>query len=57
MLEFPAMWAGVFVTGCALPSGRDEAVAVGMSAAVNELFGLVVVVVIRTLTLKLSFSV
>ena len=55
------MWAGVFVTGCALPSGRDEAVAVGMSAAVNELFGLVLVLVmvmvIGALTLKLPFCV
>ena len=40
-LEFPAMRAGVLVAGGALPSGRDEAVACGISAAVNELFGLV----------------
>jgi hypothetical protein len=38
VLEFPAMGAGVLVAGGALPSGRDEAVACGISAAVNELF-------------------
>ena len=38
VLEFPAMGAGVLVAGGALPSGRDEAVAGGISAAVNELF-------------------
>ena len=37
-LEFPAMGAGVLVAGGALPGGRDEAVAGGISAAVNELF-------------------
>jgi hypothetical protein len=42
-LEFPAMGTGVFVTGGTLPSGRDEAVAVGISTAVNELFSVVVV--------------
>ena len=60
-LEFPAMCAGVLVAGGALPCGRDEAVAVGISAAVNELLCLVVVVVLLlvfgTLTLKLSFGV
>ena len=38
VLEFPAMCAGVLVACGALPGGRDEAVAVGISAAVNELF-------------------
>ena len=58
-LEFPAMGAGVLVAGGALPSGRDEAVAGGISAAVNECIGLfvVVVVVFGALTLKLSFGV
>ena len=36
-LWFPAMREGVFLACSALPSGRDEAVAVGMSAAMNEL--------------------
>lgn len=44
-LEFPAMCTGVLVTGAALPSRRDEAVAVGISAAVNELCVLVLVLV------------
>ena len=60
-LEFPAMGAGVLVAGGALPSGRDEAVAVGISAAVNECIVVVVVVVVvvvfGTLTLKLTFGV
>ena len=40
-LEFPAMSARVFVASGTFPSGRDEAVAAGISAAVNELFSLV----------------
>lgn len=44
-LEFPAMCTGVLVTGAALPSRRDEAVAVGISTAVNELCVLVLVLV------------
>jgi hypothetical protein len=61
-LEFPAMGTGVFVTGGTLPSGRDEAVAVGISTAVNELFGVVVVVVVvpplcGALTLQLILCV
>ena len=36
-LEFPAMRAGVFFARSALPSGRDEAVACGIGAAMNEL--------------------
>ena len=59
-LEFPAMRAGVLVAGAALPGGRDEAIAGGISAAVNELLCLVVVVVVvvvrGVLTLKLSFG-
>jgi hypothetical protein len=51
-LELPAMRAGVLVTGCTLPSGRHEAVAVGISTAVNELFGLVHILC-GTLTLQL----
>lgn len=35
-LNIPANGASEFVACCALPSGRDEAVAAGMSAAVNE---------------------
>ena len=38
VLGFPAMGAGVLVAGGALPSGRDEAVAVVMSASVDEMF-------------------
>ena len=58
-LEFPAMGAGVLVAGGALPSGRDEAVAVGISAAVNELLCqvLVLLLVFGSLTLKLTFGV
>lgn len=36
-LGFPAMRASVVVTCCTLPRGRDESIAVGMSAAMNEL--------------------
>jgi hypothetical protein len=35
-LGFPAMRASELVTGCTLPSGRHESVAVGMSTAMNE---------------------
>ena len=35
-LEFPAMGTSVLVTGGTLPGGRDEAVAFGISAAMNE---------------------
>jgi hypothetical protein len=41
-LEFPAMRASVLVTGCTLPSGRDEPVAFGISTAMNELMVVVV---------------
>lgn len=37
--EFPAIGAGVFFADAALPSGRDEAVAVGIGAAMDELIG------------------
>jgi len=57
-LEFPAMGTGVFVTGGTLPSGRDEAVAVGISTAVNELFGVVLVhPLCGALTLQLMLGV
>jgi hypothetical protein len=36
-LEFPALGAGVFVTGGAFPSGRYEPIAVGISTAMDEL--------------------
>lgn len=55
-LEFPAMRACIFVTGCALPGGRDEAVAVGISAAVNEGVGLVHMILSGAWTLKLPFG-
>jgi hypothetical protein len=42
VLEFPAMGASVLVTGGTLPSGRDEAVAFGISTAMNELIVVVV---------------
>lgn len=35
-LEFPAMGTSVLVTGGTLPGGRDEAVAFGISTAMNE---------------------
>ena len=54
-LELPAMCTGVLVTGGTLPSGRHEAVAVGISTAVNELFGLVhLLCVVLTLQLVLG---
>lgn len=36
-LEFPAIGAGVFVADATLPRGRDEAVAFGISTAMDEL--------------------
>ncbi len=58
VLEFPAMRAGVLVAGCALPSGRDEPVACGISASVNELLVVVCIKCVRgVLTLKLTFGV
>jgi len=38
-LEFPAMRTSVLVTCGTLPSGRDEAVAIGISTAMDELIG------------------
>ena len=55
-LEFPAMRAGVFLAGSALPSGRDEAVACGIGAAVNELLPRRCVGRCGSLALQLSFS-
>jgi hypothetical protein len=56
-LELPAMGTGVFVTGGTLPSGRDEAVAVGISTSVNELFsGGVVNILCGALTLQLMLG-
>lgn len=43
-LELPAMRTRVFVTGGTLPSGRHEAVAVGISTAVNELLNVFTIV-------------
>jgi len=50
-LDFPAMRASVLVTGGTLPSGRDESVAVVMSAAMNEFVAVVVVMVARSVLL------
>jgi hypothetical protein len=55
-LEFPAMRAGVFLAGSALPSGRDEAVACGIGAAVNELVPRRCVGRCGSLALQLPFS-
>jgi hypothetical protein len=54
-LEFPAIVAGVFVTDAALPGGRDEAVAVGISAAMDELIGVIGINRRRIMTLQLTF--
>ena len=58
-LEFPAMRASVLVTGGTLPSGRDEAVAGGISAAMNELIvvALCLVQLLRVVSLQLKFGV
>ncbi len=63
-LDFPAMRASVLVTGGTLPSGRDESVAVVMSAAMNEFVAVVVVMVARSvllcewsITYQLNFGV
>jgi hypothetical protein len=37
-LKFPAMRAGVLVADATFPSGRDESIAIGISAAMNERF-------------------
>jgi hypothetical protein len=54
-LGFPAIGAGVFVAYAALPSGRDEAVAVGISAAMDELIGVIGINRRRIMTLQLTF--
>lgn len=51
------MRAGVLIACAALPSGRDEAIAFGISAAVNEMLVVFLELVCGVLTLKLSFSV
>jgi hypothetical protein len=38
VLGFSAMGAGVLVAHATFPSGRDESIAIGMSAAMNERF-------------------
>jgi len=53
-LEFPAMGASVLVTGSTLPSGRDEAVAVGISTAMNELIVVGVVGIVGYMVLSVS---
>ena len=53
-LEFPAVGTCVLVADATLPSGRDEAVAVGISAAVNELVS-VISRLTGVMTLQLSF--
>jgi hypothetical protein len=55
-LWFPAMRAGVFLACSALPSGRDESVAVGMSAAMNELIIGCIGIRCRPFALQLSFG-
>jgi len=54
-LEFPAMRTRVLVADAALPRGRDEAVAVGISAAVNELISGIGDSSGRVMTLQLPF--
>ena len=54
-LEFPAVGTCVLVADAALPRGRDEAVAVRISAAVNELISGIVGSSGRVMTLQLPF--
>ena len=54
-LEFPAIGAGVFVADAALPSGRDKAVAVGISTSMNELINRIIVCSCRIMPHELSF--
>jgi hypothetical protein len=54
--EFPAIVASVFFADAALPSGRDEAVAVGISAAMDELIGGIGHNIGRVMMLQLSFG-
>ena len=39
-LEFPAIGAGVLVADATFPGGRDEAIAIGISTAMNERFSM-----------------
>ena len=53
------MRASVLVTGCTLPSGRDEAVAVGISTAMNEFVAphvQVMVLRLRSVSSQLKFG-
>lgn len=54
-LGFPAMRACVIFTGGTFPSGRDEAVAVVMSAAMNEYIGGMICVCGRIIQHQLTF--
>ncbi len=54
-LKFPAMSTSVLVASGAFPSGRYEAIAFGISTAMNELMGVVNVGVGRVVLLQLSF--
>ena len=54
-LEFPAVSTRVLVTSGAFPSGRDEAIAVGISTAMNELIGGIGIHVGRVMPLQLTF--
>jgi hypothetical protein len=53
-LEFPAMSAGVFVASGTLPSGRHEAIAVGISTSMDELLN--VFNIVRALSHQLVFG-
>ena len=55
-LEFPAVGTSMFFADAALPSGRDEAVAVGISATMDELIGVIGINGGRIMTLQLSFG-
>ena len=54
-LEFPAVGTSVFIADAALPSGRYETVAVGISAAMDELIGVIGINGGRIMTLQLTF--
>jgi hypothetical protein len=55
-LEFPAMRTSVFMACATFPSGRDEAVAVGISTAMNELIGCIIGGSGRIMTQQLSLG-
>lgn len=55
VLKFPAVSTRVFVTSGAFPSGRDEAIAVGISTTMNELIGGIGTNVGRVMPLQLTF--